>query len=78
MVWQNLEAEFKTMRNKSEEGVAVMQNLDGVVPHEIKSGQAQWQYEKMDAGAMYYHPQYKAFVQREPRTEGCARATCCL
>ena len=54
---------------KSEEGVAVMQNLDGVVPHEIKGGQAQWQYGKMDAGAMYYHPQYKAFVQREPRTE---------
>ena len=26
-------------------------------------------YEKMDAGAMYYHPQYKAFVQREPRTD---------
>jgi len=54
---------------KSKEGVAVMQNLDGVVPHEIKGGQAQWQYEKMDAGAMYYHPQYKAFVQREPRTD---------
>ena len=54
---------------KSKEGASVMQNLDGVVPHEIKGGQAQWQYEKMDAGAMYYHPQYKAFVQREPRTE---------
>ena len=54
---------------KSKEGVAVMQDLDGVVPHEIKGGQAQWQYEKMDAGAMYYHPQYKAFVQREPRTD---------
>ena len=54
---------------KSKEGATIMQNLDGVVPHEIKGGQAQWQYEKMDAGAMYYHPQYKAFVQREPRTE---------
>ena len=54
---------------KSKEGAAVMQNLDGVVPHEIKGGQAQWQYGKMDAGAMYYHPQYKAFVQREPRTD---------
>ena len=54
---------------KSKEGATVMQNLDGVVPHEIKGGQAQWQYEKMDAGAMYYHPQYKAFVQREPRTD---------
>ena len=54
---------------KSKEGATFMQNLDGVVPHEIKSGQAQWQYEKMDAGAMYYHPQYKAFVQREPRTD---------
>ena len=54
---------------KSKEGAAFMQNLDGVVPHEIKGGQAQWQYGKMDAGAMYYHPQYKAFVQREPRTD---------
>ena len=54
---------------KSKEGVAVMQNLDGVVPHEIKGGQAQWQYEKMDPGAFYFHPQYKAFVQREPATE---------
>ena len=54
---------------KSKEGATVMQNLDGVVPHEIKGGQAQWQYGKMDAGAMYYHPQYKAFVQREPRTD---------
>ena len=54
---------------KSKEGAAFMQNLDGVVPHEIKGGQAQWQYGKMDAGAIYYHPQYKAFVQREPKTE---------
>ena len=54
---------------KSKEGATVMQNLDGVVPHEIKGGEAQWQYGYMDAGAMYYHPQYKAFVQREPRTD---------
>ena len=54
---------------KSKEGAAFMQNLDGVVPHEIKGGQAQWQYNKMSAGAMYFHPEYKAFVQREPRTE---------
>ena len=46
-----------------------MQALDGVVPYEIKSGQAQWQYNKMSAGAMYFHPEYKAFVQREPRTD---------
>ena len=54
---------------KSKEGATVMQNLDGIVPYEIKSGQAQWQYGKMSAGAMYFHPEYKAFVQREPRTE---------
>ena len=54
---------------KSKEGAAFMQNLDGVVPHEIKGGQAQWQYNKMSAGAMYFHPEYKAFVQREPRTD---------
>ena len=54
---------------KSKEGATVMQNLDGIVPYEIKSGQAQWQYGKMSAGAMYFHPEYKAFVQREPRTD---------
>ena len=54
---------------KSKEGTAVMQNLDGIVPYEIKGGQAQWQYGKMSAGAMYFHPEYKAFVQREPRTD---------
>ena len=54
---------------KSEDGAKIMQQLDGVVPHEIKSGKAQWDYGKMDAGAFYYHPQYKAFVQREPRTD---------
>ena len=54
---------------KSKEGAAFMQALDGIVPYEIKSGQAQWQYGKMSAGAMYFHPEYKAFVQREPRTE---------
>ena len=54
---------------KSKEGATVMQNLDGIVPYEIKGGQAQWQYNKMSAGAMYFHPEYKAFVQREPRTE---------
>ena len=54
---------------KSKEGATVMQNLDGIVPYEIKGGQAQWQYGKMSAGAMYFHPEYKAFVQREPKTE---------
>ena len=54
---------------KSKEGAAFMQALDGVVPYEIKGGQAQWQYNKMSAGAMYFHPEYKAFVQREPKTE---------
>ena len=54
---------------KSKEGAAFMQALDGVVPYEIKGGQAQWQYGKMSAGAMYFHPEYKAFVQREPRTD---------
>jgi hypothetical protein len=54
---------------KSEEGAKFMQDLDGLVPYEIKGGQAQWQYNKMSAGAMYFHPEYKAFVQREPRTD---------
>jgi len=54
---------------KSKEGATVMQNLDGIVPYEIKGGQAQWQYNKMSSGAMYFHPEYKAFVQREPRTD---------
>ena len=54
---------------KTEEGSKFMQQVDGIIPNVIKGGQAQWQYEKMDAGAFYFHPQYKAFVQREPATE---------
>ena len=54
---------------KTEEGARFMQQVDGIVPNVIKSGQAQWQYNKMSAGAMYFHPEYKAFVQREPRTD---------
>ena len=54
---------------KTEEGASFMQQLNGVVPHQIKGGQAEWAYGKMDAGAYYYHPGIKAFVQRQPRTE---------
>jgi len=54
---------------KTEEGAAVMQQLNGVVPNQIKGGAAEWDYNKMDAGAYYYHPGIKAFVQRQPRTE---------
>jgi hypothetical protein len=54
---------------KTEEGSKFMQQVDGIIPNVVKGGQAQWQYEKMDAGAFYFHPQYKAFVQREPRTD---------
>ena len=54
---------------KTEEGSRFMQQVDGIIPSVIKGGQAQWQYEKMDPGAFYFHPQYKAFVQREPATE---------
>ena len=54
---------------KTEEGSKFMQQVDGIIPNVIKGGQAQWQYEKMDAGAFYFHPQYKAFVSREPATE---------
>ena len=54
---------------KTEQGSRFMQQVDGIIPSVIKSGQAQWQYEKMDPGAFYFHPQYKAFVQREPATE---------
>jgi hypothetical protein len=54
---------------KTEEGAAVMQQLNGVVPNQIKGGVAEWDYNKMDAGAYYYHPGIKAFVQRQPRTE---------
>ena len=54
---------------KTEEGSRFMQQVDGIIPSVVKSGQAQWQYEKMDPGAFYFHPQYKAFVQREPKTE---------
>ena len=54
---------------KTEEGSRFMQQVDGIIPSVVKSGQAQWQYEKMDPGAFYFHPQYKAFVQREPATE---------
>jgi len=62
-------SEIQDNAYQTKEGAAFMQQVDDIVPHEIKGKQAQWQYEKMDAGAMYYHPQYKAFVQREPRTE---------
>ena len=54
---------------KTEEGAAVMQQLNGVVPNQIKGGVAEWDYGKMDAGAYYYHPGIKAFVQRQPSTE---------
>ena len=54
---------------KTEQGSRFMQQVDGIIPSVIKGGQAQWQYEKMDPGAFYFHPQYKAFVQREPATE---------
>jgi len=54
---------------KTEEGAAVMQELNGVVPNQIKGGVAEWDYSKMDAGAYYYHPGIKAFVQRQPKTE---------
>ena len=54
---------------KTEQGSRFMQQVDGIIPNVIKGGQAQWQYEKMDPGAFYFHPQYKAFVSREPATE---------
>ena len=54
---------------KTEEGAAFMQDMNGIVPHQIKSGAAEWDYSKMDAGAYYYHPGIKSFVQRQPRTE---------
>ena len=54
---------------KTEEGASVMQQMNGVVPHQVKSGVAEWDYSRMDAGAYYYHPGLKAFVQRQPRTE---------
>ena len=54
---------------KTEQGSRFMQQVDGIIHSVIKGGQAQWQYEKMDPGAFYFHPQYKAFVQREPKTE---------
>jgi hypothetical protein len=54
---------------KTEEGTRFIQQVDGIVPNVIKGGQAQWQYEKMSAGAIYFHPEYKAFVSREPRTD---------
>ena len=54
---------------KTEEGAAFMQDMNGIVPHQIKGGAAEWDYSKMDAGAYYYHPGIKSFVQRQPRTE---------
>ena len=54
---------------KTEEGATIMQEMNGVVPHQIKSGVAEWDYGKMDAGAYYYHPGIKAFVQRQPKTD---------
>ena len=36
---------------KTEEGATIMQEMNGVVPHQIKSGVAEWDYGKMDAGA---------------------------
>ena len=54
---------------KSEEGAKFMQQVTGVVPNEVKGKKAEWKYEKMDPGAYYFHPEYKAFVQRVPRTD---------
>ena len=54
---------------KSEEGAKFMQQVTGVVPNEVKGKKAEWKYERMDPGAYYFHPEYKAFVQRVPRTD---------
>ena len=55
---------------KSEEGSSFMSQVDGIVPHEISNGKIKkWDYGKMDAGAYYYHPGLKLFVQRVPRTD---------
>ena len=54
---------------ESEEGAKFMQQVTGVVPNEVKGKKAEWKYERMDPGAYYFHPEYKAFVQRVPRTD---------
>ena len=62
-------SEIQDNAYQTKEGAAVMQQVTGVVPNKIKSGKAEWEYDRMDAGAYYYHPEYKAFVQRIPRTD---------
>ena len=55
--------------NKSKEGQEFIAQVVGVVPNDIKSGDARFDYGKMNAGGLYFHPALKVFVERVPATD---------
>ena len=55
--------------NKSKEGQEFIAQVVGVVPNDIKSGDARFDYGKMNAGGIYFHPGLKVFVERVPATD---------
>jgi len=55
--------------NRSKEGQEFIAQVVGVVPNDIKSGDARFDYGKMNAGGIYFHPGLKVFVERIPATD---------
>ena len=55
--------------NRSKEGQEFIAQVVGVVPNDIKSGDARFDYGKMNAGGIYFHPGLKVFVERVPATD---------
>ena len=55
--------------NRSKEGQEFISQVLGVVPNNIKSGQAQFDYGKMNPGGLYFHPGLKVFVERVPASD---------
>ena len=55
--------------NRTKEGQEFISQVLGVVPNNIKSGQAQFDYGKMNPGGLYFHPGLKVFVERVPASD---------
>ena len=55
--------------NKSKEGQDFFARVIDVVPNDIKGGTAKFDYGKMNAGGLYFHPGLKVFVERVPATD---------
>ena len=55
--------------NQTKAGQEFISQVLGVVPNNIKSGQAQFDYGKMNPGGLYFHPGLKVFVERVPASD---------